>query len=51
MSDKFLGKQIDIALQQFGEEGNKLAQSVRDAQDKFDGVTTQADLDALRTEL
>lgn len=52
LSDKlFLGKQIDIALQQFGEEGKKLAASVRTAQEKFDGVATQADLDALRNEL
>ncbi len=52
LSDKlFLGKQIDVALQQFGEEGKKLAESVRDAQEKFDRVATQSDLDALRNEL
>jgi hypothetical protein len=52
LSDKMVvGKQIDIALQQFGEEGKKLAASVRTAQEKFDRVATQSDLDALRTEL
>lgn len=56
LSDKFsdkliIGKQIDIALQQFGEEGKKLAASVRTAQEKFDRVATQSDLDALRNEL
>jgi hypothetical protein len=52
LSDKIVvGKQIDIALQQFGEEGKKLAASVRTAQEKFDRVATQSDLDALRTEL
>lgn len=52
LSDKIvLGNQIDIALQQFGEEGKKLAASVRAAQEKFDHVTTQSDLDALRNEL
>ncbi len=53
IGDKLSDKIVvgNIALQQFGEEGKKLAASVRTAQEKFDRVATQADLDALRNEL